>query len=56
MVIKTIQELGNAKGVKILHLNVRSVLPKIDQLRALFSDSKLDIVTLSETWLKGHID
>ena len=51
--IKNFFELGRAKGVKIVHLNIRSLFPKIEQLRALMADCPADILTVSETWLNG---
>ena len=55
MAINTFNELGRAKGVKLLHINVRSVLHKIDQLRSYFIDSNIAVLTFSESWLKDHI-
>ena len=49
-------QLNAAKGFKIVHLNIRSLPRKIDQLRAILENSLLDIVTLSETWLHSKID
>ena len=51
----TMQELGREKGLKMLHLNVRSLLKKIDQIKLTFSDSSIDVITMSETWAKDHI-
>ena len=53
--INTFDELSAVKGFKIAHLNVRSIVKKIDQLRVLLHDSSVDIITFSETWLKPHI-
>jgi len=39
-------------GLKICHLNAQSVLPKIDELRSIFIGSSIDIIMISETWLK----
>jgi len=39
------------KGLHAIHLNIRSLLPKIDQLRAWLSYINPNIITLSETWL-----
>ena len=44
------------KGLKIVHLNIRSLLPKIDQIRLLLYNSKIDIITLSKTWLNPMLD
>ena len=45
-----------ARGLSVLHLNVRSPLGKMDQLRLLCERSCADIITLSETWLNKDID
>ena len=49
-------QLNAAKGFKIVHLNIRSLLKKIDQLRVILEGSTVDIFTLSETWLNDKID
>ena len=36
-------------GLKIAHLNVRSIVSCIDDIKLLIHDAKLDILTLSET-------
>ena len=52
---KTFDELIKVKGVKLVHLNIRSIVKKIDQLRILVQDSDIDVFTVSETWLKPHL-
>ena len=47
-----LDELNSIKGFKLLHLNVRSIMKKIDQLKTMFFESKLDVLSISETWLK----
>ena len=54
--IRNFFELSQAKGLKIVHLNIRSLLPKIDQIRTLLTQYNIDIKTISETWLNSHID
>ena len=49
-------ELGRLKGIKIVHLNIRSIWKKIDQLRLLLQNSKIDIITISETWLSEKMN
>ena len=49
-------DLEKCKGIKLLHLNVRSILKKVDQLRLYFENSKIDIITISETWAKRFMD
>ena len=43
------------RGLKVSHLNVRSLLPKIDLVRLFISKNPFDVFTLSETWLKLSI-
>lgn len=47
--------MDSGKGLKIIHLNIRSLLPKIDLLRAWVHQYKPAVVTLSETWLTNKI-
>ena len=55
--IHNFYELNKTKGFKIVHLNIRSLLPKIEQLRTILYDSTIDIITISETWLHNkHCD
>ena len=44
--------LSTKKGFKLTHLNVRSLLNKVDQLRVNFAEAKIEIITISETWLR----
>ncbi|XP_019631566.1 PREDICTED: uncharacterized protein LOC109475403 [Branchiostoma belcheri] len=44
------------KGVKMIHLNIRSLLPKLDEIRAALINNPVDILTLNETWLDPSID
>ena len=53
--IDTFEDLAKVKGFKLVHLNVRSIVKKINQLRLLDVDSRIDIVTISESWLKDHL-
>ena len=54
--IQNFYQLGKAKGFKVLHLNIRSLLKKIDQLRVILEPSNIDIFTISETWLHPKIE
>ena len=40
------------RGLKVCHLNVRSLLPKIDSLRLFIRKNPFDVIAISETWLK----
>ena len=53
--INSFDELSSIKGFKLAHLNIRSLPKKVDQLRILVSLSNIDVITLSETWLKPHL-
>ena len=41
--------ISNAKGIKLIHLNIRSLYRKIDQVSLLYSNA--DFLLLTETWL-----
>ena len=43
------------KGVKIGHLNTRSLLKKIDEIKILIHQNSFDILAISETWLSDKI-
>ena len=45
----------SARGLKIGHLNIRSLHHKVDQLRLELQNDAFDILTLSETWLDSFI-
>ena len=47
--------MNNSKGLKIIHLNIRSLVPKIDLLRSWVAQHNPNIITLSETWLNSNI-
>ena len=51
-----IEGLNTLKEFKVVHFNVRSLPKKIDQLRVLFLGSNIDVITLSETWLKPSLN
>ena len=53
--IATLKDLRMVKGLKVVHLNVRSLVKKIDQLRVLMFGNDIDVLTISETWLKEHL-
>jgi len=49
------KKLDTHKGVSIGHLNTRSILPKIDEIKMILTNSNLDILTISESWLDNSI-
>ena len=50
-----LEHVKKAKGLKFCHLNVRSILNKMDQFRMHFQHSGINVITLSETWLTDDI-
>ena len=46
----------NIRGLHFLHLNVRSVLHKISELRILFSRKNFAVIGFTETWLNDSIN
>ena len=43
------------KGLKVLHLNVRSLLRNISELRLLLNQNDVHILSINETWLDSSI-
>lgn len=48
-------DMCTSKGLHIIHLNVRSLVHKISQIRDLVQSSKAGIVGITETWLDSSI-
>lgn len=48
-------ELNGLKGLQIVHINIRSLLSKIDTLRIDLLESKIDVLCLTESWLHGRV-
>ena len=44
-----------SKGLTMAHLNVRSLIPKIEQVAYILQTTQVDILSLNETWLDGTI-
>uniref|UniRef100_A0A3B3HCE9 Reverse transcriptase domain-containing protein n=1 Tax=Oryzias latipes TaxID=8090 RepID=A0A3B3HCE9_ORYLA len=53
--IQTPTDLKLISGLKIIHLNVRSLAPKMDMVKIWFTSTEADIVIISETWLTKSI-
>ncbi|XP_051950049.1 uncharacterized protein LOC127620831 [Xyrauchen texanus] len=43
------------KGLHFIHINARSLLPKLEEVSQLASTSKAAVIAVSETWLDGSI-
>lgn len=39
----------------MVHINIQSLLPKIEELRIMADDTSPDILTIPESWLSGQI-
>ena len=46
------KDFTRARGLKVAHINIRSVINKTDTLEILLKDKSFDVFTVSETWLK----
>lgn len=47
--------IETTKGLRVIHLNIRSLVSKTDELRAWVTHYKPNIITISETWLHSKI-
>lgn len=45
----------NPHCLNVIHFNVASIFPKIDEIRHIFQNSNTHIIAISETWLKSNI-
>lgn len=43
------------KGTKIVHINIRSLLPHFEEVESLLSDGRLDILVIGESWLHSRV-
>ncbi|XP_055906590.1 uncharacterized protein LOC129941858 [Eupeodes corollae] len=43
-------------GLRICHINAQSLLPKIDEFRDIFTDSDVDVICVTETWLRDELN
>lgn len=43
-------------SIALAHINIRSLLPKLNEVEALIKFNKFNILALSETWLNNDID
>lgn len=50
-----IQSISKEKGLIYVHLNVRSLVHKIEEIRLLLNERKIDCLSLTETWLHSRI-
>ena len=48
-----LNDITYACGLKMLHLNIQSLVSKVDELRSIFTFTNSTILTLSKTWLSA---
>ena len=48
-------ECLKSKGMNFIHLNTRSLLPKLDELRLLASNTKVAVIGITESWLDASV-
>lgn len=53
--LNSIENLNRFKGFKLIILNVRSLLPKINILRLDLANTNVDVFAINETWLRPTI-
>ena len=51
----SVRDFMRFRGLKVAHLNIRSVYPKLDSLKLWLLNQPFDVFTVSETWLKPSI-
>ena len=52
----TLNTLDGIRGMHFVHINIRSLFPKIDLLRHSLENSKVSICGVSESWLNEKMD
>lgn len=43
------------KTIRMAHINIRSILPKLNELYNIIIDNSFDIFAVTETWLGTHV-
>ena len=46
----------HTREIRLAHLNVRSLVPSLDDVNVLLADNDLDILCVTETWLQPDLD
>jgi len=49
-------EMFNKRGLHFMHVNINSILPKLEELRYIVNSSKLSIIGISESKLDSSVD
>lgn len=56
IIIFTLDEVKRNKGFCAFHLNIRSLLPKLEEFKHYFLDGSIEVIGISETWLHSKIE
>ena len=48
-------QVADMKGLTFSHLNIRSLLPKLDDVKHMLQKTKLNFLLVSETWLNDKV-
>ena len=54
-VVRNEFDFPSKRGLRISHLNVRSIIYKMDSIRLMLKDKPFDVFSVSETWLNSDI-
>ena len=49
-------ELAVGQTLRLAHLNVRSLMPSLDDVNTLLGDNNIDVMCVTETWLQPDMD
>lgn len=49
------EEFQRARGLKVLHLNIRSLLMHYEEVCTTLLDGTVDVLVLGETWLNNNV-
>jgi hypothetical protein len=52
---RTVLNFQILKGMHFIHVNARSILPKMSELRIMAKESKAAVIAISETWLDSSV-
>ncbi|XP_071954198.1 uncharacterized protein [Antedon mediterranea] len=51
-----LSEIFRCKGLHYLHLNTKSLLPKIDEIRSIAKKTDVSLIAISESWLDKSVN
>lgn len=51
-----LDKIKKEKGFCVFHLNIRSILPKLDEVKEALLDGSFEVIGVSDTWLNNKVD